>query len=134
MINMSTKQLIDLQLSVGEKEFKYTGRFLGFIKDDEFNALIQNADQVASKLESSISQPLMDIISKFDNIVGHRLVMTVKKLDGQNVKNKTLLITDGLQIIDSVTPRKDKAGEDSVMGMVTFTSNKDETISVQEAE
>jgi len=131
---MSTKQLIDLQLSVGEKEFKYTGRFLGFIKDDEFNALIQNADQVASKLESSISQPLMDIISKFDNIIGHRLVMTVKKLDGQSVKNKTLLITDGLQIIDSVIPRKDKAGEDSVMGMVTFTSNKDETISVQEAE
>lgn len=131
---MSDQQLINLTLTVGKEELKYTGRFLGFIKDDEFNALVQNSSEVATKLESKATQPIMEIVSKFDNIIGHRLVMTVKKLDDQNVVKKTLLITEGLQIINSVVPRKEKDNEDPVMGEVNFTSNKDETISVREAE
>ena len=133
-MRMSNQQLIDLTLTAANEEFKYTGRFLGFIKDDEFNALVQNASKVAVKLESKATQPIMDVVAKFDNIIGHRLVMTVKKLDDQNFVKKTLLVTECLQIIDSVVPRKEKANEDPVMGKVTFTSNKDETISVQEAE
>ena len=123
------KQLIDLSTTIAGKERKYTGRFLGFIKDDEFNALIQNADKVSTRLESKATQPIMEVATKFSEMIGHRLVMTVKKVDDKDVLNKTLFITEGLEVIDSVVPGKDKEN-----GKVTFKSCSEEIIEVKEIE
>lgn len=124
-----SKQLIDLSVTIAGKERRYIGRFLGFIKDSEFNALIQNADKVATRLESKATQPIMEVAAKFSEMIGHRLVMTVKKVDDKDVLKKTLFITEGLEVIDSVVPRKDK--ED---GKVTFKSCNEEIIEVKEIE
>ena len=126
---MSKPQLINLSTTIAGKERKYTGRFLGFIKDSEFNALVQNADKVATRLESKATQPIMEVAAKFSEMIGHRLVMTVKKADDKDVLKKTLFITEGLEVIDSVVPGKDKEN-----GKVTFKSSTDEIIEVREAE
>lgn len=134
---MSNQQLIDLTTTIGGKERKYTGRFLGFIKDSEFNALVQNPDKVPTRLESKATQPLMEVAAKFDQMIGHRLVMSIKKVDDKTVLKKTLFITEGLETIDEVVPRtkEDKAkNKKEVPGKVTFASTTDERIEVQETE
>ena len=72
-------KLIKLRTKVDGKETVFTGRFLGFIKDDEFNALVQNAKSVSSRLESKATQPIMEVAAKFDDVTGHRLVMTMSR-------------------------------------------------------
>ena len=138
---MSTQQLVTLTTTVDGKERTYTGRFLGFIKDDEFNALIQSADKVATRLESKATQDLMDTAAKFDTMVGHRLVMTVKKINDAACLKKVLYITEGLTMIDSVVPRTDKAWDVKLreysvpnLGKVTFQVGDADNIVVQEAE
>lgn len=126
---MAKQQLIELHTSVDGKKCKYTGRFLGFIKDDEFNALVQNTEEVATRLESKATQPIMEVVAKFDNMIGYRLVMVVKKIDGEDMLKKMLFITEGLALIDTVTP-----GSDEKNGKVTFQSNDQEIITVEEAE
>jgi hypothetical protein len=139
---MSTQQLVKLVTTVDGKEQTYTGRFLGFIKDDEFNALVQKPDKVATRLESKATQSLMDVATKFDTMIGHRLVMTIKKIGDAEHVSKSLFITEGLTIIDSVTPRVDRKWDtvtakytEAAMGKVTFQVGGDgENIEVQETE
>ena len=127
---MSELTLIELKTQVDGKDMKYIGRFLGFIKDDEFNALVQSTSDVAVKLESKATLSLMEIAAKFDVMTGHRLVMTVKKVDDSSVVKKTLFVTEPLSMIDSVSPSaNDKPGE------VTFQAGKDNNnIVVRETE
>jgi len=134
---MSKQQLIELTTTIGGKERKYIGRFLGFIKDSEFNALVQNPTKVPTRLESKATQPLMEVAPKFDQMIGHRLVMSIKKVDDKTVLKKTLFITEGLETIDEVTPpqKEDKAkNKKATAGKVTFASATDERIEVQEIE
>lgn len=123
------KQLITLSTIEDGKDLKYTGRFLGFITDSEFNALIQHSEKVATKLESKATQPIMEVAAKFSEIIGHRLVMTVREVDNKSITKKMLFITGGLELIDSVVK-----GEGTVPGKVTFKSANDEIIEVQETE
>jgi len=132
---------VKLSTTVDGKERTYTGRFIGFIKDDEFNALVQNVDKVAARLESKASQDLMDVASRFDKLVGHRFVMTVKKIDGESCLKKMLYITEGLTIIDSVVPAAEKKWDnvkaewtEPTLGKVTFQAGDGENIEVQETE
>ena len=126
------QNLINLHKLVDGKERKYNGRFLGFIKDDEFNALIQNTKEVAPRLESKATQPLMEIVSKFDNMKGYRLVMTVRKIDKDDTLKKMLLVTEGLEMIDTVVP-KTKNAKNDLIGQVTFQTADQDIIVVQEA-
>ncbi len=136
---MSIQQLINLSVTVTTgKERKYTGRFLGFIKDSEFNAMVQNPDKVPNRLESKATQPIMEVAAKFDELVGHRLIMSVKKIDNANVLKRMLYITEGLEVIDLVAPRSEKEDEKKnkkiTLGKVTFKSTTEEVIEVEEAE
>jgi hypothetical protein len=128
---MSIQQQIGLTMTVAGKERKYIGRFLGFIKDSEFNAMIQFPDKVPTRLESKATQPIMEIAAKFNEIVGHRLIMTVRKVDDRNVLKKTLFITEGLEVINSVAKG---TGKDKDVGKVTFKSTSEEIIEVEEIE
>lgn len=120
--------LIELSTKVNGKDTIYTGRFLGFIKDDEFNALVQSTDNVAARLESKATLPIMDVAAKFDIMTGHRLIMTVKKVNGASTVKKTLFITEPLLMIDSVSPSS-SAGKP---GEVTFQAREDNSIVVRE--
>ncbi len=124
-----SRQLINLHMTIDQEEYEYTGRFLGFIKDDEFNALVQNTDKVAAKIESKATQSIMDVASAFSDMAGYRLVMTVKKIFNQSVPGKILLITDGLDVIDKVIP-----SSDDKPGKVGFQTLKQDIITVEETE
>lgn len=134
-------KLVELTTTVDGKERKYVGRFLGFIKDDEFNGLVQNTDDVANRLESKATQPLTEVAAKFDDIAGHRFVMTVKKIDNETCLKKVLFITERLSMIDSVAPARDKtwdntkqAYDPATPGKVTFQAGENDNIVVQETE
>jgi hypothetical protein len=100
------KKLIELTMEIGKNhKRKYTGRFLGFIKDDEFNALVQSSDdskELAHKIESKETKPLIDICSSMDDLVGHRLVMTIKKINDVNVPDKKLFVSEKLHYVHNV--------------------------------
>ena len=132
---------IELEAAVDGTDQIINGRFIGFIKDDEFNALCQNPNEVGGKLESKASQDIMKVAGKFDNMTGYRMCVVMKKSDGRNVMKKTLFISEPLSMIDSVKPRvtrhewdseagawKDKPGE------VTFQTLGENNIVIREAE
>ena len=134
---MSKQQLIELVTTEDGQEKKYVGRFLGFIKDDEFNALVQKTGDVSPRLESKGTQPLMEVVTKFDNMAGYRLIMAIKKIDGVATVKKLLYITKNLVMIDSVTPRieEDKGKKiEASSGKVTFQVGNDENLVVKETE
>jgi len=126
---MSKQNLILLTTKVNGKEQKLTGRFLGFIKDDEFNALYRNASDVSTKLESKATQPIMDVVPKFDNMAGYRLVMTVRKVDEKSVIRKTLFVSEGLDMITEIKPGSGAEG-----GTVVMQAGGHGDITVQETE
>ena len=132
---------VDLKATVDGKEQIFTGRFIGFIKDDEFNALVQNPEKVGGKLESKATQDLLKVAAKFDNLNGHRLCLVVKKVDGRNVIKKTLYITEALGMIDSVVPRQEKGKWDQgppgkwvpTPGKITIQTGTEDNIVLQES-
>lgn len=134
---MSKQQLIELSVTEDGQERKYVGRFLGFIKDDEFNALIQKPSDVSPRLESKNTQDLMKVAAKFDNMAGFRLIMAVKKVDNEAAVKKLLYVTRGLAMIDSVTQRveEDKGKKiEASPGKVTFQTDDDDNLIALEAE
>jgi hypothetical protein len=127
---MSDKKLILLKTKIDDEEIEYTGRFLGFIKEDEFNALCQSTSEVSTKLESKATQDLIEVSKKFDNMTGYRLVMTVKKVGDKSVLKKTLFVSEDLDIITEVKPA---LGTDP--GQVRIQANNGTNdITVQETE
>jgi hypothetical protein len=103
---------IILDTTIGNKDVKYVGRFLGFIKDDEFNALIDKPGEVAQRLESKASLPLVEIARTRDKLNGHRLVMTIKKIDDEACFTKRLFVSGRLDLIDEVAGTKVKISTD----------------------
>lgn len=93
---------IVLRTLVKGKSMEYTGRFLGFIKDDEFNALTQTPDEVGTRIESKATQSITKVAVSKDKLAGHRLVMAVKKVGTKAVFTKKLFISGRLDYISSV--------------------------------
>lgn len=92
----------EIPLNGGETR-TYTGRFLGLILDDQFNALVQEKD-VMRKIETRPSLPLCPVFMKNDNLSGHRFVMTVKKINGNSVAGKQLFVSERLDHAWKVDP------------------------------
>jgi hypothetical protein len=83
---------------------RYVGRFLGFVKDDEFNAIIQNISQVAGRIETSETKEFMPIAMKTLELLGCRLVMSLRKKNEKTVLAKTLFISGKLDFVHEVLP------------------------------
>jgi len=115
---MADKDLIELTT----ENKTYTGRFLGFMKDDEFNALVQNGDKVASRIETKATQDIMDTAIKFNDVSGHRLVMAVKEID-RATTNKKLFVSARLNVCRLVDPAN---------GKVTLTTEDQEDVEILE--
>lgn len=112
---MSKSPQVELLTVVGEKEQTYTGRFLGFIKDDEFNALC-HSKELASKIECRETQSLMSSIANRVRLNGYRIVLVVRKVNDVNVKDKKLYISEKLDLI---------SGENEATKSVIITAAED---------
>lgn len=97
---MAKSPQVDLLTMIDGTERKYTGRFLGFIKDDEFNALCHNKE-VANRIECKETQSLMDSIANRGHLTGYRLVLVIKKVNDVNVKAKKLFISEKLDLVSA---------------------------------
>jgi hypothetical protein len=98
-----SKKLIALTITTeDDTDIEYIGRFLGFLKDDEFNALTQNK-KVAHKIESRGTKDFLDVCDANDNLNGKRLVMAVKKIGGKGIVGKKLFVTEKLDYITQTT-------------------------------
>lgn len=119
---MAKSPQVDLLTITGKQERKYTGRFLGFIKDDEFNALC-HSKELANKIECKETQPLMGAIINRSNLSGYRLVLVVKKVNDTAVKDKRLFVSEKLDLI---------SGENEKEKKVIITAENKNQIIVQE--
>ncbi|TET61131.1 MAG: hypothetical protein E3J47_05855 [Candidatus Stahlbacteria bacterium] len=116
---------VELHYLVDKTEHKYIGRFLGFIKDDEFNAICQSR-KAASKIESKETKPLIEVCKKYDTLEGYRLVIVIKKIDGDSINmDKKLFVSERLNYISSVNTKEKSA---------VFVSENDNNFVVQEIE
>ena len=116
---------VELHYLVDKTEYKYVGRFLGFIKDDEFNAICQSK-KAASKIESKETKPLIDVCRKYDNLIGHRIVMVIKKIGDADIGiAKKLFISERLDFISAVEPYRKRA---------VFVSEEGNNLIAQEVE
>jgi hypothetical protein len=93
---------IVLKTKIDGKDVEYTGRFLGFIKDDEFNALTQHPDEVGTRLESKATQSLTKVAASKDKLSGVRLIMAIKKVGTKTTFIKKLFVSDRLDFISEV--------------------------------
>jgi len=116
---------VELHYLVDKTEHKYVGRFLGFIKDDEFNAICQSK-KAASKIESKETRPLIEVCKMYDTLTGYRLVMVIKKINDTSVfVDKKLFISERLNYISLVDTEKKRA---------VFISESEINLVVQEIE
>lgn len=115
---------VELHYLVDKTEHKYVGRFLGFIKDDEFNAICQSK-KAAQKVESKETKPLIEVCKNYDTLVGYRIVMVIKKTDGTSIIAKKLFISEKLNYISQVNSKEKRA---------TFVSESDNNLVMQEIE
>lgn len=99
---MSSKQNITLKTTIEGQEYNYSGRFLGFLKDDEFNAMVQSVDKVAGKIESKATMSLVALARSTDTLPAQRLVMTVKSINGESIIPKKLFISPRCHFVSSV--------------------------------
>jgi hypothetical protein len=83
---------------------EYKGRFLGVIKDDEFNALMNSPDMIAPKLLTKEAQSVVDLSSDI-HPKGKRFVFAVKKIEDKDVA-KALLVTGKIDMITYVNPNR----------------------------
>ena len=85
--------MIKLKMLIGKEEKIYEGRFLGFLKDDEFNALVQRVNDLAGRIESKPSQSIVEVARSVSDLPGTRLVMVVKKSGSETELRKKLLVS-----------------------------------------
>lgn len=118
-----SKRLVDVSLSGsdGLQYREYTGRFLGLIKDDEFNALVAKAKEIASRLETKGDVPLIPLFMEYDELQGMRFVLAIKMVNGIACGAKKLFISERLDWVREARP------EGRVVELVT-ADNKDITL------
>lgn len=92
------KRIVNVELHDNKKE--YSGRLLGLIDDSEFYRVL-NSRRVQNKVFSSETKPLKEI-ADYAKFGGLRLVIAVKKVDGEIVGGKHLFITEKLNMVGNV--------------------------------
>ena len=100
---MSEKLKIILKTLIGNDEKVYEGRFLGFLKDDEYNALVQNQKDVAGRIESKPTQSIIEVARTNAQLPGTRLVMVVRKNGDETVVTKQLFVSQRCDYASSIS-------------------------------
>lgn len=118
---------VELITSVNLENRKYIGRFLGFVKDDEFNAIC-DSKACAAKIESKETIPLLDVClghAGHKDLAGLRIVLATKEIDGKITKAKSLFVSEKLKNIGYFETRSRR---------VTFTTEDNGKIVMQEKQ
>jgi hypothetical protein len=85
----------------------YIGRFLGFLKDDEYQKMVGNPI-IASRIESKEGRSLLRTCSKLEDegfLHGVRFVIALRKRANKSAY-KNLLISERLSYISEVRPEE----------------------------
>jgi len=115
---------VELHCLVDKKEYKYVGRFIGLIKDDEFNAICQSK-KAASKIESKETKSLMDVCLKYDSLTGYRAILVIRKVNDTTTHKKKLFVSERLDFISAVSPGTNEA---------VFISENGDNLTIREIE
>lgn len=117
------RKVVEIQT---ERE-RYTGRFIGFIKEDELNKLLSNV-RIIRKISASSAKDLTiacDIVNRHNwGLEGIRFVAVVNMKNNKELSNKKLFVSEKLNFISMLDPRT---------GEVHFVTNKGHHLIVKES-
>ena len=102
MAKETKRKYIAVELFVGNTNTKYKGRLIGLIDEKEFSKII-GCPVLQTRIETSVSKPLAEIVDNFDDLENLRLVMSVRERNGL-IAPKSLFITERLGYISAMTP------------------------------
>lgn len=110
---MSKIKNINLEIDLDDGGSRtYTGRFLGFVKPDEFNALVQE-EEAARKIETRPSVDFIKVFSAFETgkkeFLSWRIVLATKTINGEPAGEKKLFVSEPLDILASLSTEKREA-------------------------
>jgi hypothetical protein len=89
---------MESRASRGANGRRYTGRLIGLVNDKEFAAIIRNKE-LQKKCFTSATMPLTDIVDHHEKLEGYRMVIAMKKVDGEPIIGNKLFITERLSLI-----------------------------------
>jgi len=98
------KEEVSVVIFEDSKEIKFTGRCLGFLSPEEYQALISNSKlrrslfDVETKSIPNISKPIGNDISG-PSLNSHRLAFAVKKMGEKEVMGKKVIISSPLEYV-----------------------------------
>jgi hypothetical protein len=117
----------EIKLDNGVKK-KYTGRFLGFVTEEEYRLLIGNAE-VTSRIETKTTKSLLKCCDTMNEknwgLNGIRFVMVIRKSNSINILQKVLLVSDKLNYISEIKPDEKE---------VTFVTMRGDYVAMKERE
>ncbi len=124
------KRRVSLNLYDNETDCKiYYGRLLGIVNDHEFAAMIGDST-LQKKCITKGTKPLSDIANNWYDLIGYRMVLALKKVNGVDV-HKRLLITDKLGLVSFVR----EAGINDLVDVgISIADGSDSFIFIQEEE
>lgn len=101
-----SRAFTELEIFSGPDKITYEGRFLGLIRDDEFNALInpKNSREISARIESKETLPIVRTFQIHPEVIGLRFIMSYKKKNGLSVTGKRLFISDRLELVFEISP------------------------------
>lgn len=76
----------------------YEGRLLGLIDDKQFHALMTRK-AFQNKIYSGATVPLAEIAENYPEFKGLRMILAVRKINGETIGGKHLFITERLNIV-----------------------------------
>ena len=103
--NSNKDELVELVIMKNnESHISYRGRFIGFIDELQFNIIREHKD-IIRKVFSKGTQSI-NVLSRWDNLNGLRLVLDVKQINGSPIEQRKLLMTSKLDFITCFIPRE----------------------------
>lgn len=122
---MSKKSTVTAEIPLeGNDSRTYTGRLLGLIKDDEFNALVQKVEAM-KKVETRPTVALCPMFMEYDEVVGHRFVLATRKINGADVQGKKMFISERLDEVSEVNPNTRKVQLKTASGKFIYLEERD---------
>lgn len=117
MTNKAKKKKVVVNLYGHQSQIdkQYSGRLLGLITSEEFNALIKNKS-LQTKFLTSETVGIKEINDNYSELNGLRIVVAVKKI-GDTEVTKQLFVSEPLNMINYFYSQKNE------MGLITDEDN-----------
>jgi hypothetical protein len=97
---LAKKIVVKTIIHIKEVPVAYTGRFLGFLRPNEYAKTIGNP-AITSRMETKNTKSLFNVCHRMGNLCSARFVLALKERDGKTV-NKKLLISEPMDFISEI--------------------------------